>query len=77
VPTFADDMPVHDEPGVDDEQLEDAPVSGGAPPAREPRSPDAMGRGRVVPQASRPVQPSPSSGRQQPTRQSKSKRGKK
>ena len=77
VPTFTEDMPVHDEPGVDDEQLEDAPVSGGSGPAREPRAPEAMGRGRVVPQATRPVQQSASSGRQQPTRQSKSKRGKK
>ena len=77
VPTFADDMPVHAEPGLDDEQMEDAPVSGGAPTVREPRAPEAMGRGRVVPHTDRPVQPSAASGRQQPTRQSKSKRGKK
>jgi preprotein translocase subunit SecF len=77
VPTFSDDMPVHDEPGLDDEQMEDAPVSGGGAVAREPRSPEAMGRGRVAPQPTRPVQQSPASGRQQPTRQPKSKRGKK
>ena len=77
VPTFTDDMPVGDEPGLDDDQMEDAPVSGGGAVAREPRSPEAMGRGRVVPPAARPVQQSASSGRNQPTRQSKSKRGRK
>ena len=77
VPTFSEDLPVGDDPGVDDDQMEDAPVSGGAAVAREPRSPEAMGRGRVTPQPTRPVQQSASSGRQQPTRQSKSKRGRK
>jgi preprotein translocase subunit SecF len=77
VPAFTDDMAVHDEPGLDDEQMEDAPVSGGAAVAREPHSPEAMGRGRVVPPASRPVQRSAASGRNQPSRQPKSKRGKK
>ncbi|WP_028636779.1 protein translocase subunit SecF [Nocardioides sp. URHA0032] len=77
VPTFAEDMPAGDEPGLDDEFREDAPVSGGSALAREPRSPEAMGRGRDVPQQARPVQKSASSGRQQPTRQTKSKRGKK
>jgi preprotein translocase subunit SecF len=77
VPAFTEDMPVHDEPGVTDGSMEDAPVSGGAPVAREPRGPEAMGRGRNVPQASRPVQQSASSGRNQPKRQSKSKRGRK
>lgn len=77
VPTFSEDLPVGDDPGIDDDQMEDAPVSGGAAVAREPRAPEAMGRGRVAPQPTRPVQPSASSGRQQPTRQSKSKRGRK
>jgi preprotein translocase subunit SecF len=75
VPTFADDMAVEDEPG--DEPREDAPVSGGPPPAREQRAPEASNRGRIVPEQTRPVQQSPSSGRQQPQRQPKSKRGKK
>ncbi|WP_395658766.1 protein translocase subunit SecF [Nocardioides sp.] len=75
VPTFTDDLPVHDEPGDDDELVEGAPVSGGA--ADRPRSPEAMGRGRIAPAPTRPVQASPSSGRQQPTRQPRSKRGKK
>jgi preprotein translocase subunit SecF len=72
VPTFEEDMPVTDEPDEDDELMEGAPVAG-----RTPRAPEAMGRGRIVPQATRPVQKSPSAGRQQPTRQSKSKRDKK
>ena len=74
VPAFAEDLPIGDEPGLDDEPLEGAPVSGGPAPAR---APEAMGRGRIAPEPTRPVQVSPSSGRQQPTRQPKSKRGKK
>ncbi|MBZ5741179.1 protein translocase subunit SecF [Nocardioides mangrovi] len=77
VPSFTEDMPVGDEPGADDELREEAPVSGGPVVERAPRSPEAMGRGRNVPQQSRPVQQSAASGRQQPTRQTKSKRGKK
>jgi preprotein translocase subunit SecF len=75
IPAFTEDMPVQDEPGVD--QAEDAPVAGGAPPVREQRAPEAMGRGRNVPEPNRPVQQSGSSGRQQPSRQPRSKRGKK
>ena len=77
VPVFTEDLPVGDEPGVDDESLEGAPVSGGPAIEREPRSPEAMGRGRNIPEATRPVQKSAASGRQQPTRSTKSKRGKK
>jgi preprotein translocase subunit SecF len=40
-------------------------------------SEEARGKGRVAPAATRPVSRSSSSGRQQPTRQSRSKRGKK
>jgi preprotein translocase subunit SecF len=40
-------------------------------------SEEAVGKGRVAPAATRPVSQSSSSGRQQPTRQSRSKRGKK
>ncbi len=81
VPVFADDMPVRDEPGPLDEaegDLEEgAPVSRPAPAPREPRKPTEPGRGRIAPQSRGPVQQSSASGRQQPTRQSKSKRGKK
>jgi preprotein translocase subunit SecF len=79
VPAFSENMPIATDPGV-------APA-GGAPEAepaaslsggnRPLPSTDATGRGRVVPQASRPVSPSSSSGRTQPSRKPKSKRGKK
>jgi preprotein translocase subunit SecF len=75
VPVFAEDMPAREATDEADEVLEeDAPVSGAAP-GRGPQ-PGATGRGRTVPQTRRPVQESRSSGRQQPSRQSKSKRQK-
>jgi preprotein translocase subunit SecF len=77
VPAFTEDMPIQDEPGVADEPAEDAPVSRPVVPTREARPPEAAGRGRVAPQSRGPVRQSASSGRQQPTRQSKAKRGKK
>jgi len=81
VPAFVDDMPVTDDPdqagrgGVlvderddfddyDEDEASDRPAS----------APEAMGRGRTVPTTQRPVGQSPASGRQQPTRQPKSKR---
>ena len=74
VPAFTEDMPVREEPDEADEVLEeDAPVSGPSPSSTPP---DTAGRGRTVPQARRPVGESRSSGRQQPSRQSKSKRQK-
>ena len=77
VPAFSEDMPIQDEPGVaaEDEHVGDpgAPAAG-APAARRP---EAAGRGRVAPQSRGPVRPSGASGRQQPTRQTRSKRGKK
>ncbi len=51
------------------------PRSPGRSPSRQPK-PGAPGRGRTAPAARRPVQESRSSGRQQPSRQSKSKRQK-
>src|SRR6478752_6865106 len=81
VPAFTEDLPVGTEPGLLDEaegDLEDgAPVSRPAAPAAPDRAPQAAGRGRIVPEARGPVKDSPASGRQQPTRQSKSKRDKK
>ena len=80
VPVFKDDLPIMDP---------DAPVPGGVlvedrdddlddydedDAARPSSAPEAMGRGRVVPTTQRPVGQSPASGRQQPTRQPKSKR---
>jgi preprotein translocase subunit SecF len=74
VPAFTEDMPVQDEPGTEP----DRPTSpGSADPAAPPRTPEASGRGRVAPTPQRPVQKSAASGRQQPTRQSRSKRGRK
>ena len=77
VPAFSEDMPIHDEPGAADENLDDAPVSRPVTPTGNAPAPEAAGRGRVAPPARGPVAKSPSSGRQQPTRQSKSKRDKK
>lgn len=77
VPVFTEDMPVR-EPHADDEaegDLEEgAPVS--QPPAQR-RAPEAANRGRIAPQPRGPVRESRAAGRQQPSRQSKSKRGKK
>jgi preprotein translocase subunit SecF len=80
VPAYSDDLAVADDPGVasglggdtDDEAA--ATGSGGNRP--QPNT-EATGRGRVVPQARGPVRPSSSSGRVQPSRQARSKRGKK
>jgi len=93
VPAFTEDMPIHAEPGAEardlEEEPEDASVAGtpsvlglllqvaslGTPSVR--RAPEGAGRGRVAPPSRGPVRPSGASGRQQPSRQSKSKRGKK
>jgi len=77
IPAFTEDMPIHDEPGAEPESLDDAPVSRPVVPTGEAPAPEAAGRGRIAPQARGPVAPSGSAGRQQPTRQPKSKRGKK
>jgi preprotein translocase subunit SecF len=75
VPAFTEDMPVKDDADEADAVLEDeAPVSR-LSPSPEPQQ-GASGRGRTVPEARRPVTESRSSGRQQPKRQSKSKRQK-
>ena len=57
---------------VDDEG-HDVDVS----PSTPVRASEALGRGRVAPTSTRPVGNSAAAGRQQPTRQPKSKRGKK
>ena len=81
VPVFTDDMPVRegatDVDEADEELDEGAPVSRPATTSSQSRAPEAAGRGRVAPQAHGPVRPSPSSGRSQPSRQPRSKRGKK
>ena len=81
VPVFTDDtvVPKGDEDAVDElDELDEPDDDISAPaPAQAPAKPVPTGRGRVVPQAHRPVTPSSAAGRQQPTRQSRSKRGKK
>jgi preprotein translocase subunit SecF len=75
VPVFTEDMAVQtgddDDDGLDDEEHE---VAATAP---SPAPPVPMGRGRVVPQQRKSVNPSSAAGRAQPTRQPRSKRGKK
>lgn len=80
VPTFKEDMPVYDEDEALDAPADgpaDGPVDGEPEAASPPRAPEAVGRGRVAPSPTRPIGNSSASGRQQPTRQPKSKRGKK
>jgi len=76
VPTFKEDMPVAEAPreleGADLDEV-DVPESAETPSLRKP---DAVGRGRVAPAAHSPVRESKSSGRAQPSRQPRSKRGK-
>ncbi|WP_182526652.1 protein translocase subunit SecF [Nocardioides dongkuii] len=78
VPAFTEDLPVHDEPGAAGADLGDdepgAPVSR---PMAPPRAAEASGRGRVVPAPKGATRSSGASGREQPTRETRSKRGKK
>ena len=81
VPAFSEGMPVRDEDarraGVDvegDEGAVDQTRGGG--PVVTPRGPEATGSGRVVPESKGPMKQSGSAGRNQPSRQPRSKRGK-
>ena len=71
VPTFREDMPIEDEPGTRRE-----PARASSAP-QQPSRPAASGSGRTVPEPHRPVAASKSAKRQQPQRQTRSKRGKK
>ena len=79
VPTFKEDMPVVDDDADlsaeldEDDDPEPLDTGGQAPP----RAAEAVARGRVAPTPARPVGNSSAAGRQQPSRQPKSKRGKK
>jgi preprotein translocase subunit SecF len=78
VPAYADDMAITTDP--DEGPVagrEEAPATAPSGGNRPVSNTDASGRGRVVPQSRGPVRPSSSSGRAQPSRQSRSKRGKK
>ena len=79
VPSYRDDLAVRDQ-GDDEEDAPARPAVGAgstAMPTPGLRRDEPTGRGRVVPPAHGPVRPSASSGRVQPTRQTRSKRGKK
>ena len=82
VPVYKDDLPIMDpdaEPtpgGVLVEDHDDFDEDDYDDDAPRDDAGGAMGRGRVVPTTPRPVAPSRASGRQQPTRQPRSKRGK-
>jgi preprotein translocase subunit SecF len=77
VPVYTDDMEVVSDrpagPGDREEEPATAPTGGNRPLPNT----DATGRGRVVPQSRKPVRPSSASGRAQPSRKPRSKRGKK
>ena len=81
VPSFSEDMPIAEEPaagGLGTATLTDDVdgIDEQGPVARPARKPEASGRGRVAPAPRGPVGESRASGRQQPTRQPRSKRGK-
>lgn len=75
VPSFAEDMPVGDDPDGDGSEVDDElePTTPTLTKSR-PTPTGEPGRGRAVPPARGPVEQSGSSGRNQPTRQPKSKR---
>jgi preprotein translocase subunit SecF len=77
VPAFTDDMPILDPDAAAARELAEEPASTRYGGNRPTPSTDPLGRGRVAPPSRGPVKRSSSSGRAQPTRQSKSKRGKK
>ena len=78
VPAYTDDMPIaSDAEAAAAADREEAPAAARSGGNRPVPNTDATGRGRVAPQARGPVRPSPASGRAQPSKQSRSKRGKK
>ncbi len=79
VPSFTEDLPVGRDPDDDDDEdeLDDdlEPTTPTTPTLTKSR-PETAGRGRTAPASRGPMKPSNSSGRVQPSRQPKSKRGK-
>ncbi len=73
VPTYRDEAAVPARSQQDDDDF----VEDDAEPAAATRSTEALGRGRVAPPARGPVRQSNASGRVQPSRPTKSKRGRK
>jgi preprotein translocase subunit SecF len=77
VPAYTEDMAIAPDPNAAPPQREQEPVTARSTGNLSQPNTGAAGRGRVVPQSRGPVRPSSASGRQQPSRKSKSKRGKK
>ncbi len=79
VPAYKDDMAISADPNAAPAQSgrEEEPAAARSGGNRPLPNTDATGRGRVAPQPRGPVRPSAASGRAQPSRKSKSKRGKK
>jgi preprotein translocase subunit SecF len=80
VPSYTDDMPIGSDPDAGPARPADAdgePAAARSGGNRPQPNTDAAGRGRVVPQSRGPVGRSSASGRSQPSRKPKSKRGKK
>jgi preprotein translocase subunit SecF len=78
VPAFSENMPIADETPRDRPSAPERAVGEDVDRGNVARpSDEALGKGRTVPVQQRPVSRSSSSGRQQPVRQSRSKRGKK
>src|SRR3954447_15514749 len=77
VPSFSEDLPLHEEPGVDsgdDDDREPVSAEGNGVPATTPSRPARFTAGDRP--ASRPVSPSASAKRAQPSRKPRSQRGK-
>jgi preprotein translocase subunit SecF len=78
VPAFTEEMGVERSAleGIPDELSEDFEVEGEAAARRSSYAPEAMGSGRVLPETKAPLRDSGSAGRQQPSREPRSKRKK-
>jgi len=76
VPSFSEDLPMHEEPGVDsgDDDREPVSAEGNGVPATTPSRPERFTAGDRP--ASRSVSPSASAKRAQPSRKPRSQRGK-
>lgn len=80
VPTYKEDMPVHEAPeGIDLDALEDGEIDfdgDDGPVVRRNTTASGLGSGRIAPPARGPVRDSGAAGRPQPTRKPRSQRGK-
>ena len=77
VPVYTDDMEVVTDPASGPGDRDQEPATARSGGNRQVPNTDRTGRGRVAPQSRAPVRPSSASGRAQPSRKPKSKRGKK